>query len=80
MILIIEIHVFFKKILIKVHDNLEEIKISTIRTGIEKYLTHFKKNDNNFIIYELNGRTLMGFNKCLEKKNLNLRVFMKFYS
>ena len=24
----------------------KEIKISTIRTGIEKYLTHFKKNDN----------------------------------
>ena len=39
----------------------------------EKIGFHLKKNDNRFIIFELNGRTLMGFNKCSKKKSIAIK-------
>ena len=54
-------------------DKFYKIELPSKHDTYETVGFHFKKNDNNFIIYELNGRTLMGFNKCLEKKNTAIK-------
>ena len=54
-------------------DKFYKIELPSKHDTYENVGFHFKKNDNNFIIYELNGRTLMGFNKCLEKKNTAIK-------
>ena len=54
-------------------DKFYKVQFQSKYNTYEKIGFHLKKNDNRFIIHELNGRTLMGFNECSEKKNIAVK-------
>ena len=54
-------------------DKFYKVQFQSKHDTYEKIGFHLKKNDNRFIIHELSGRTIMGFNECSEKKNIVIK-------